>query len=130
LLVAILLLVGCQKKELTMAELIKKTAEEQFFVHQNFYGASQRVVHYDSLLKTAPENQIDRYNLEKADALLYAGQTRGAIECKCQNENNWLSIRLEGATSNRSAIGSKIEVTTMVNGEKRTFYHTISSGGS
>lgn len=47
-----------------------------------------------------------------------------------QNENNWLSIRLEGITSNRSAIGSKIEVTTMENGEKRTFYHTISSGGS
>ncbi|WP_198513420.1 CRTAC1 family protein [Confluentibacter lentus] len=47
-----------------------------------------------------------------------------------QNENNWLTIRLEGTKANRSAIGSRIEVTTMENGKQRKIYHTISSGGS
>ena len=43
-----------------------------------------------------------------------------------QNDNNWLSIKLEGVKANRSAIGSKIEVTTMENGQERKIYHTIS----
>ena len=125
LLVAILLLVGCQKKEPTMAELIKKTAEEQFFVHQNFYGASQRVVHYDSLLKTAHENQIDRYNLEKADALLYAGQTRGAIEVLenlMEKSNNGL-LRYTLDADEEARIGPLLAIAYMRLGEQENCLH-------
>src|SRR5690606_6219229 len=125
LLVAVLILVGCQKKELTMAELIKKTAEEQFFVHQNFYGASQRVVHYDSLLKTAHENQIDRYNLEKADALLYAGQTRGAIEVLenlMEKSNNGL-LRYTLDADEEARIGPLLAIAYMRLGEQENCLH-------
>ncbi|MGB3773850.1 MAG: CRTAC1 family protein [Leeuwenhoekiella sp.] len=47
-----------------------------------------------------------------------------------ENENNWLSIKLEGTKANRAAIGSKIKVTILENGEQRNIYHTIGSGGS
>src|SRR5690606_4394135 len=47
-----------------------------------------------------------------------------------QNDNNWVSLRLEGTKANRSAIGSRLEITTMENGRERKIYHSISSGGS
>ena len=46
-------------------------------------------------------------------------------------ENNWLTLKLEGTTSNRSAIGAKIEVhTTLPSGEQKISYHTVGTGGS
>ncbi|AUP80777.1 CRTAC1 family protein [Flavivirga eckloniae] len=47
-----------------------------------------------------------------------------------QNENNWVTIILEGTKANRAAIGSKLIVTTIEEGKERTIYHTIGSGGS
>jgi FG-GAP-like repeat/ASPIC and UnbV len=47
-----------------------------------------------------------------------------------QNQNNWISVLLEGTTSNRSAIGAHIAVTFTENSKKRTVYTDVNSGGS
>lgn len=62
----------------------------------------------------------------------YEGDTffNSLLKNPYQNDNNWISIRLEGTKANRSAIGSKVEVTTIENGKERKIYHTINSGGS
>ena len=47
------------------------------------------------------------------------------------NGNNWLSIKLVGTRSNRSAIGARIKVTaTDEQGRKRDIYRAVTSGGS
>ncbi|HEV2480464.1 MAG TPA: CRTAC1 family protein [Puia sp.] len=47
-----------------------------------------------------------------------------------QNDNNWITIKLEGTVSNRSAIGAHLAVTFTENGIARTVYRDVSSGGS
>jgi hypothetical protein len=47
-----------------------------------------------------------------------------------QNQNNWISILLEGSQSNRSAIGAHIAVIFTEEGKKRTVYMDVNSGGS
>ncbi|HKC88610.1 MAG TPA: FG-GAP-like repeat-containing protein, partial [Blastocatellia bacterium] len=45
--------------------------------------------------------------------------------------NNWISIKLIGAKSNRAAIGAKIKLTlTGANGQKSLRYREVTSGGS
>lgn len=47
------------------------------------------------------------------------------------NNNDWVTLRLAGTTSNRSAIGARIKMmVTYKDGTNRTIYHTINSGGS
>ena len=47
------------------------------------------------------------------------------------NGNDWLSMRLMGLKSNRSAIGARIKVTVRNGGQPaRSIYQTVSSGGS
>jgi FG-GAP-like repeat/ASPIC and UnbV len=47
-----------------------------------------------------------------------------------QNNNNWISVLLEGVHSNRSAIGAHIAVTFTEEGKQRTVYKDVNSGGS
>jgi len=47
-----------------------------------------------------------------------------------QNDNNWISLKLEGVKANRAAIGSRIKVTFTENGVKRSVYKDVNSGGS
>ncbi len=47
-----------------------------------------------------------------------------------QNQNNWISVLLEGTKSNRSAIGAHIAVAFTENGKRRTVYMDVNSGGS
>jgi hypothetical protein len=47
-----------------------------------------------------------------------------------QNANEWISVQLEGTTSNRSAIGATISVNFTEDGVKRTVYQEVNSGGS
>lgn len=47
-----------------------------------------------------------------------------------QNDNNWITIKLEGVHSNRSAIGAHIAVSFTENGIRRTVYRDVNSGGS
>ena len=47
------------------------------------------------------------------------------------NGNGWVTLRLAGTTSNRSAIGARIKMLVAYkNGTTRTIYHTVNSGGS
>ena len=47
-----------------------------------------------------------------------------------QNDNNWISIKAEGIKSNKAAIGSKLKITFVDNGVKRSVYRDLNSGGS
>lgn len=47
-----------------------------------------------------------------------------------QNNNNWISLKLEGVKANRCAIGSHIKVTFTEKGVKRSVYKDVNSGGS
>jgi hypothetical protein len=47
-----------------------------------------------------------------------------------QNDNNWISILLEGVQSNRSAIGTHIEVRFTEEGVHRSVFRDVNSGGS
>ncbi|MGE5943900.1 MAG: FG-GAP-like repeat-containing protein [Flavobacteriales bacterium] len=80
ILLLFIMISSCGKKEMTMPELIKKTAKEQFFAHKNFYAASLRVHYLDSVIKIAPENEKDRYNLMRGESLLNAGKSKEAIK--------------------------------------------------
>lgn len=44
--------------------------------------------------------------------------------------NHWITLRLEGVTSNRSAIGTRIRLDLDMPDDSRTVYATVSSGGS
>ena len=46
------------------------------------------------------------------------------------NGNRWLSVRLVGVESNRSAIGSRIKVTVLEDGARRDIHAVVGSGGS
>src|SRR5690606_10991046 len=76
----LVIVIGCGEKEPTMHDLLKKTAKEHFFIHDNIYLASARVAYFDSISAVVPDNQKDRYILKKAEALLYAGTTKDAIK--------------------------------------------------
>ncbi len=64
------------------------------------------------------------------------GAFEGAIAHNVLFENHgtkgrWVNIKLVGETCNRDAIGSKIAVhTTQSDGQKRTFWVTVNTGGS
>ncbi|RFZ91796.1 CRTAC1 family protein [Mucilaginibacter conchicola] len=47
-----------------------------------------------------------------------------------QNNNNWISLKLEGTIANSAAIGSRIKITFTDNGVKRSVYKDVNSGGS
>lgn len=47
-----------------------------------------------------------------------------------QNGNRWISLLLEGVTSNRLAIGARIKVSFTENGNARTVYKEVNAGGS
>ncbi len=47
-----------------------------------------------------------------------------------QNDNHWISLRLEGVKSNRAAIGSSVKVTFTEKGKTRSVYRDVNSGGS
>jgi len=45
--------------------------------------------------------------------------------------NNWIKIKLEGARSNKSAIGARIRIKTkQADGSYQNFYHVVNTGGS
>ena len=47
-----------------------------------------------------------------------------------KNAQNFIKLRLEGTTANRSAIGTQVIVEVLNNGQKRNIYRTVSTGGS
>ncbi|WP_342645555.1 CRTAC1 family protein [Mucilaginibacter sp. CSA2-8R] len=45
-------------------------------------------------------------------------------------QNQWIDIALVGKASNRAAIGAKLKVTFTANGQQRSVYREVNSGGS
>lgn len=45
-------------------------------------------------------------------------------------QNQWIDIALVGAESNRAAVGAKLKVTFTTNGQQRSVYREVNSGGS
>ena len=52
------------------------------------------------------------------------------LENPIGNNNNWITIHLQGTKSNRSAIGAKIILTIEDDEAPRKIYHTVGSGAS
>jgi len=46
------------------------------------------------------------------------------------NQNNWITLQLEGVMSNRSSIGTEITIMAEANDELRTIYRVVGTGGS
>ena len=47
-----------------------------------------------------------------------------------QNDNHWISVKLEGVKSNKAGIGSHIKISFTDNGLRRVVYKDVNSGGS
>lgn len=47
-----------------------------------------------------------------------------------QNNNNWISLKLQGVKANKAAIGSHLKISFTENGVKRNVYKDVNSGGS
>ncbi|HMX86352.1 MAG TPA: CRTAC1 family protein, partial [Saprospiraceae bacterium] len=47
-----------------------------------------------------------------------------------QNDNNWITMQLEGVKSNKAAIGARIRLKFTDNGKQRFVYRDLNSGGS
>ena len=47
-----------------------------------------------------------------------------------EGKNNWVNITLEGAISNKAAIGARLKAVFSENGQQRSVYRDINSGGS
>lgn len=124
-------LVSCDKKE-TMPEIIKKTSEEQFYIPENIYASSLRIAYFDSLTNIAPENQKERYNLKKADALLYAGKTKDAIEIleRLWEESNKGALRYKLDAFEEEKIGPMLALAYMRLGEQQNCIHHHNASAS
>jgi hypothetical protein len=61
----------------------------------------------------------------------YTGDNyRNAVFANPGNTSRWLKLELQGAKSNRSAIGARIKVTVRTPAGDRTIFRTVHSGGS
>jgi len=47
-----------------------------------------------------------------------------------QNKNHWVDLRLQGAISNKAAIGARIKVSFKENNKERSVFRDVNSGGS
>ncbi len=76
------LLTACHVREQpeNMQEILRQTAEQYFFVPENPYASSVRIRYLDSLLRQAPPSSKNQYKYRMAEALLYGGSTREAIQ--------------------------------------------------
>ncbi|MBK8494048.1 MAG: ASPIC/UnbV domain-containing protein [Chitinophagaceae bacterium] len=53
------------------------------------------------------------------------------FENTTNNGNHWVKIKLEGVSSNRSAIGARVQIKVkQVDGSFQYYYHIVNTGGS
>ncbi|MDT0648506.1 CRTAC1 family protein [Autumnicola edwardsiae] len=115
-----------------MPEIIKKTAEDQFYISENIYASSLRIAYFDSLSKVAPKNHKERYNLRKADALLYAGKTKDAIEIleRLWEESDKGTLRYKLEAFEEEKIGPLLALAYMRLGEQQNCIHHHNASAS
>jgi tetratricopeptide (TPR) repeat protein len=46
------------------------------------------------------------------------------------NSNHWVTLRLQGVTCNRSAVGARVKITVLTDEGSRSIYSTVGAGGS
>jgi len=76
------------------------------------------------------DNDGDQDILAEMGGFYQADVFANALFLNPGNDNNWVKLQLEGVTSNRDAIGSKIKVTVLQDSIVRNVYRTVSSGSS
>ena len=59
-----------------------------------------------------------------------ADRSAAALFANPGNDNGWITVRLEGTVSNRSAIGARLAFTIEESGKTRTIHRVTSTGGS
>ena len=118
-------LVSCNDKQKSMQEIIKKTEKEQFNIPENYYASSIRIAYFDSISKAAPENQKDRFILQKAHALLYAGKTQEALVVlkNLQEKSNNGLLRYKLNSQEEELIGPLLALAYMRLGEQQNCIH-------
>ncbi|MGI0105771.1 CRTAC1 family protein [Salinimicrobium sp. WS361] len=126
-----LCLFSCEDKQ-TMPEIINQSAKEQFYIPENIYASSIRISYFDSLSKAAPPNQKERYNLKKADALLYAGRTKEAIEIleRLWAASNKSELRYQLDANEEDKIGPLLAIAYMRLGEQQNCIHHHNASAS
>ncbi|UJH90637.1 CRTAC1 family protein [Antarcticibacterium sp. 1MA-6-2] len=124
-------LVSCDD-EPTMPEIIRKTTEEQFDIPENIYASTLRIAYFDSLSKVAPSNEKERFNLKKADALLYAGKTKEAIVIleRLWEESNNGRLRYKLESFEEEKIGPLLALAYMRLGEQQNCIHHHNASAS
>jgi hypothetical protein len=62
----------------------------------------------------------------------YAGDNfMNALFVNPGNENNWIKLKLQGTTANKSAIGARIKtIASNAKGERHSFFSRVNSGAS
>jgi len=75
-------------------------------------------------------NGIQDIFIEMGGAYSGDSYTSSLYQNPGQNNNNWISLKLEGVKANKAAIGSRIKVTFTENGVQRSVYKDVNSGGS
>ncbi|MDT0685145.1 CRTAC1 family protein [Autumnicola psychrophila] len=125
------LFVSCDGKK-TMPELLKETAETQFFVPENIYASSVRVRYFDSISNVVPGNQKERYQLKKGRALLYAGKTEAAIAIfkdLWEASNNGI-LRYKLDSNEEESLGPLLALAYMRLGEQQNCIHHHNASAS
>ncbi len=123
---------SCTEKEPTMSQILEKTAQENFFVPENIYASTVRVEYFDSISKAAPANQKDRYNLKKAEALLYAGKSKESIEVLEQlwKKSKKGTLRYNLDSQEEEKIGHLLALAYLRFGEQQNCLHHHSASAS
>ncbi len=117
-------LFACERNR-SMPEIIEEKANEQFFITENIYASTLRIAYFDSLARIAPQIQKERYNLKKADALLYAGKTKDAIRIleRLWKESSKGTLRYKLDFSEEQRIGPLLALAYMRLGEQQNCIH-------
>ena len=76
------------------------------------------------------DNDGDQDVFEEMGGAFLADKAYSALYLNPAGGNHWLRLELEGARSNRSAIGARIKVELKTRNGTRYLYRTVGSGGS
>nr|WKN36123.1 CRTAC1 family protein [Tunicatimonas sp. TK19036] len=77
----VVIVFGCSQPQPTMEQLLSDVADTAFWIPENEYASSVRAAYFDSLTQTTTDPyKLHQYEYQRAKALLFGGQTEGAIE--------------------------------------------------
>ena len=132
ILVFSLVILACNEKKPTMADLLNQAASEYFFVPENMYASSERVNYYDSILAVIPDDQKDQYNLLKSKDLIYGGKTEEAIHLleNLRKKKSKGLLRYTLTSKQEENIGSLLALAYLRLGEQQNCIHHHNASAS